>query len=285
MSTIPPFQDPTPPDWRQLTLPDTWPDQIDFGSMKDFSKFILSLFGKRKRVQLPESMPGAEKIPKYALQEFHSLPNGNYSNTITKGYIKGFDAMMLGTMDTARGHLAGFMEGCESVLDVGCGGGKTAAAVKAQGVKDVWGLDISPYLLKTAAIDFPSVHFIQARAEATEFQEQRFDGITSCFLFHEIPPKYAGQSLREFHRILKPGGKVAIAEPSPIQLEENNLFKLVKIGGATALYFKLLAHFVHEPFVRAWHKLDIESFFDDHGFQLVKDEIGFPIREIYAIKK
>lgn len=276
--------DPIPPNWQDLKLPDTWPDQIDFGSPKDFLGFLRSIVGKRRRVVVPPDLPGLERIPKYALQEFHSLPNGNYSNSITKGYIKGFDIMMLGAMDASRARLATFLSRQPSVLDVGCAGGKTAAAIKHAGVGDVWGIDVSPYLLQAAAREYPQIRFVQASAEDTGFSDQRFDGIAACFLFHEIPPKYASLALKEFHRILKPGGRLAIAEPSPLQLEESNPITLMRVGGLRALYYRVLAQFVHEPFVKAWHQTNITSWLEQHGFRLIKDEVGVPIREIYAEK-
>lgn len=276
--------DPIPPNWQEMKLPNTWPDHIDFSSAKDFFGFIKSIFGKRQRVQVPDDLPGLETIPKYALQEFHSLPNGNYSNSITRGYIKGFDVMMLGTLDVSRAHLANFMKGQTSVLDAGCAGGKTAAAIKATGVEDVWGIDVSPYLLQTAAVDNPNIQFVHARAENTGFGDERFGGVAACFLFHEMPPKYASQALTEFYRILKPGGRLAIAEPSPIQLLEKNPITLMRAGGKSALYFKALAHLVHEPFVNAWHKVEIKPWLEQHGFRLIKDDVGYPIREIFAEK-
>lgn len=277
--------DPTPPDWQSLTLPDTWPDGIDFSSVNDVLRFFRAVLGKRRRVSVAPDLVGLQQIPKYALQEFHNLPNGNYSNSVTKGYIKGFDAMMLGTMAKSRSHLADFLRHGKSVLDVGCGGGKTAAAVEAVGVPDVWGVDVSPYLLKVAAQENPAINFVQGAAENTGFPDHRFDGVAVCFLFHEIPPKYASLALREFHRILKPGGRLAVAEPSPLQLMVNNPLKLVKHGGLTALYFKALAHTVYEPFVRAWHKVNIKPWLEEHGFNLVADDIGYPIREFYAEKR
>lgn len=278
------WQDPILPDWESIKLPDTWPDSINFSSAKDLLRFFAAILGKRKRVEVSTDLFGLDNIPKYALQEFHSLPNGNYSNSITKGYIKGFDMMMLGTLDKSRDNLAGFLQQSDSVLDVGCAGGKTAAAVKRKGVPDVWGLDVSPYLLKVAAEENPAIKFLHGAAENTGFSDQRFDGISACFLFHEIPPKYASQALKEFNRILKPGGRLAIAEPSPLQFMLGNPLTLYKHGGFSALYFKVLAHSVHEPFVEAWHKTDIKPWLEAHGFKLVKDDVGYPIREIYAEK-
>ncbi len=279
-----PTADPVPPRWDQLDLPDTWPDKIDFGTPSELFGFFKAIFSKRQRVQLPDDLPGKEKIPKYVLQEFHSLPNGNYSKSVARGYITGFDMAMLGTMDECRTYLANYLKDQGCVLDVGCAGGKMAAKLKQMGVDEVWGLDPSPYLLQNAAKDYPDIHFIQGVAEDTEFPSNRFDGISACFLFHELPPRYASQALSEFSRILKPGGLLAIGEPSPIQLQVRNPLKLIRAGGWTALYFKALAHFVYEPFVNAWHKTDIESWLSEHGFTLVEDQVGYPVRTILAKK-
>ena len=72
--------DPVVPDWGQLTLPDAWADKLNFLHPKDIWTILVGIFVKhRKHVELPEGMPGAAIIPKYVLQEFHNLPNGNYS--------------------------------------------------------------------------------------------------------------------------------------------------------------------------------------------------------------
>src|SRR5690606_15768065 len=108
-------------------------------------RFLRCIVGERQRVQLPESMPGGDVLPKYLLQEFHNLPNGNYSKKVTRGYIVGFDRAMLGLMRGARIRIADMLNGCRSVLDVGSAGGRTAAAIKKAGVAEVWGIDPSPY--------------------------------------------------------------------------------------------------------------------------------------------
>jgi len=277
--------DPVVLDWGALSLPETWPDKLDLSKLPDLLVFFRKIFGKRQQVDIPDDLLGRELIPKYALQEFHNLPNGNYSKAIACGYITGFDLSMLNKVQSGRDVLAGFLKGQKSVLDVGCAGGKTAAAVKSAGVNDVWGLDISPYLLQYAAKSFPDIKFVQGAAENTGFGDERFDGISASFLFHEIPPKYADQSLEEFNRILEPGGLLAIIEPSPIQLYESNPIKLFKIGGVSAFYFKALARFVYEPFVDSWHRRDLSEWFDSRGFDLIVDNSGIPFRTLLARKR
>jgi ubiquinone/menaquinone biosynthesis C-methylase UbiE len=82
------------------------------------------------------------------LQEFHNVPNGNYSNALSRGYARGFDIAMLGTMRDTRRRMAEALASCDAVLDVGCGGGASSEALVAAGVREVWGLDPSLWLNK-----------------------------------------------------------------------------------------------------------------------------------------
>jgi ubiquinone/menaquinone biosynthesis C-methylase UbiE len=275
---------PDPPvvDWGNLNLPDAWPDEL-FSSPLKALRLVARVFGKRRRVQVPDTMPGKDSLPKYILQEFHSLPNGNYSKRLTHGYITGFDRVMLGRMAKARAHIADSLRSCTSVLDVGCAGGRTAGLLKASGIPDVWGLDPSPYLLQHAARAFPEVNFVQGIAERTGFGAERFDGISACFLLHEIPPTYIERALREFHRILRPNGLLAICEPSAIQLQLSP-WRLLRRNGLLGCYFWALARFVHEPFVDAWHKRSADEMLKAAGFELLSDTEELPVRHLLARK-
>lgn len=271
--------------WATVDLPDAWPDHWDFRRPHHLLQFIWRVIRpKYQTVQLPDGLPGADAIPKYVLQEFHNLPNGNYSKQITRGYATGFDTVMLGRMKRARATLASSLGGFTRVLDLGCAGGKQTAELQAVGVSDVWGLDPSPYLLQHAAVDFPGAHFVHGVAEATGFDEGSFDGVTACFLFHELPPKYSGRAVAEISRVLKPGGRVAICEPSPLQIELSSV-ELVRRFGLSALYFALLARFVHEPFLQAWRAWDMAGAFTDAGFNILSSDDDFPFRYLIAEKR
>lgn len=275
-----PGGDPIVPNWTDTELPDTWADRFDFRKPSHWLHFFRAIVGKeRLRVSLPEQLPGRERIPKYVLQEFHGLPNGNYSKRITRGYINGFDRIMLGVMDGARDRIANALRHCQSVLDAGCAGGRTAAAVKEAGVSDVWGLDPSPYLLQHAAQDHPQVKFVQAVAEDTGFPDQRFDGLAVCFLLHEIPPRYLRKVLAEFDRILRPGGLLAVCEPSHVQVEKG-WWALFRSHGPKGLYFRWLAHFAFEPFLNAWHRHGGPALFQSFGFECLSDDPGMPLRHM-----
>lgn len=279
-STKPIFTDPEVLDWKNIELPDAWPDQKQQG--KQLWKIITRALSKhRSPVKLPDNMPGSEKIPKYILQEFHNLPNGNYSKRLTRGYISSLDKMMLGTLQKARQHIAEQLSGRNRVLDVGCSSGHLAAAVQTTGANDVWGIDPSPYLLQHGAHDYPNLKLVQGLAEKTGFPDQRFEAICCCFLLHELPPRYLSQALAEFARICEPGALLCVAEPSPEQLYSSP-WQLIKNHGIKGLYFYGLAARVYEPFVHAWHALDFTALLQQHGFELISDVDQLPIRTITA---
>ncbi|ARU58234.1 type 11 methyltransferase [Oleiphilus messinensis] len=275
--------DPVVPDWSRINLPKAWPDLLQLNTPQDRKKLFKLLFSSRQRVRLPEDMPGANGVPNYMLQEFHHLPNGYYSEQFTKGYSIWFDRVMLGHMKKARTRVSRELNSCASVLDVGCGHGALAATLKREGRADVWGIDPSPYLLKLAAASHPDIPFILGTAENTGFSDNRFDGIAISFLLHEIPPKYADLALQEFHRILKPGGLIAITEPSPKQMYSSWLRMLFEFG-VEGVYFKWFANRVYEPFVDAWHKKEILEWFRAFGFELLQDSDAMPVRYIVVRK-
>lgn len=264
-------------DWAGQALPEAWPDAPERRGLLGNLRLLLHPFRKRRKVALPDTLPGASRIPKYALLEFHNLPNGNYSERITRGYIKGFDTTMLGEMGRIRRRMADELNDCQSILDIGCGGGRMAGLLHERGKTDVWGMDPSPYLLKHAAEDFPDVAFTQGVMEDIPFDDDRFDGITVGFVFHEMPPAYIREGLSEIARVLRPGGVLTIAEPSPLHFRASFLSAIRQFGWRGA-YFWVLVRSVHEPFVKAWHRFDLPAEASVHGLELREVDEGMPIK-------
>ncbi len=258
-------------------LPAAWPDRP--GAFWRIWKKLLG-FGL-SRVELPEGLSLRVPLPKYLLQEFHNLPNGNYSHAVTDAYCTGFDRFMLGEMDSARAELARALGHCDEVLDVGCGAGGSTAAIKTAGAKAVVGLDASPYMLVHARRRNPGLQFVQGLAEDTRLEAGRFDGIGACFLFHELPPKFADAALREFKRLMKPGGRLVILEPAREQMCAGP-FALFRRFGWRGVWFWGLARSVNEPFIALWHQRNVPEWLQSHGFKLVEDRLLFPSRLIVA---
>ena len=270
--------DPAVVDWAKVALPDAWPDALDLRIPSHVVTYVQRQLGARRRVELPDGMPGAGELPGYLRQEFHHLPNGFYSKRLADAYARWFDRFMLGHTVRARRGLAAVLSECRAVLDAGCGTGGLAAALRAAGVDDVWGIDPSPYLLQIAARRCRDARFVQGVVERSPFSPARFDGVGACFVFHELPPRVADAAIAEIHRLLGSGGLLAIAEPSPVQ------FRLRR-GGVRGLYFWLLARWMHEPFVESWHQRDVPTWLRAHGFDLVSDEPRMPIRMIVARRR
>ncbi len=241
-------------------------------------------------------MTGAERIPRYVLQEFHNLPNGNYSKQVTHGYSSGFDAVMLGVMEARREAMARATAGCRVVLDIGCGAGHTAGAVLErrsdeqpheqphEQLHEVWGLDPSPYLLKHAAREYPGVRFVQGIAEETGFAARRFDAVTACFLFHELPPRAIEAALVECHRILRRDGRLVITEPGREHWQAS-AWRLFLRYGWRGVYFRWLARAVYEPFLAPFHALDFRATLRDAGFELIAQSEELPTTSWLAVRR
>ncbi len=268
--------DPAVPDWAARELPATWPDDLSLSRFREIWRILWRALRKTQgSVTLPRALPGADRIPRYALQEFHGLPNGNYSRRITHGYSTGFDRLMLGVMKDRRDALARELKGCRAVLDLGCGAGHGTGALIEGGISEVWGLDLSPYMLQHAARTYPAARFVQGAAEDTAFQDARFDGLCASFLFHELPPRISAAALRECHRILRPGGRLAIVEPGREHWQTSGR-RLFQRYGWHGPYFRALATRTYEPFLASFHALDFGSLLEQSGFVEIRTREEFP---------
>lgn len=95
-----------------------------------------------------------------------------------------------------------------TVLEVGCGTGRTACHLAKQGAR-VTAVDINPIMLRKArwraAQEGVAVEFVRGDACALPFPDERFDVVfvESVSVFVDTPT-----ALREYYRVLKPGGKL-----------------------------------------------------------------------------
>lgn len=269
-------------DWARTPLPDAWPDRMPLRWLTNPLRIALSVRrGRAGRVVLPEELPGAAALPKYLLQEFHNLPNGNYSKTITNGYVRAFDKLMLGTLHRARNEIAARLSGARRVLDVGAGVGQLSKAMLRAGIPEVVALEPSPYLLQKAALAHPELVCVQGVIEKSSLPSEYFDAAGACFVFHEIPPRVADAGLAELRRILAPGSKLVIVEPSPEQWIGSRR-AMWRSHGWRGVYFQALARRVHEPFAQSWHRRDHARWLEAGGFQLDEVRDAMPWRMLVA---
>jgi ubiquinone/menaquinone biosynthesis C-methylase UbiE len=97
------------------------------------------------------------------------------------------------------------------VLDIGCGTGTLALMLKAQKADThVVGLDPDEHALdrakRKAARAGVDVELVRGFADAIPYADGSFDRVLSSFMLHHLTTDEKAATLRDVHRVLKPGG-------------------------------------------------------------------------------
>ncbi|MBF9131683.1 methyltransferase domain-containing protein [Plantactinospora sp. S1510] len=114
-------------------------------------------------------------------------------------------------------HASGAQPG-DRVVDVGCGTGYLTrrAAVAVTHTGTVTGVDPSPQMLALARRHAPpTCTFTEAGGERLPVDDGTADRVVSCLAFHHIPPELRADAVREMHRVLRPGGRLLVADFRP----------------------------------------------------------------------
>ncbi len=129
------------------------------------------------------------------------------------------------------------------VLDVACGTGDLSIELNRNSQAQIIGTDFCRPMLEFAKskseAETHSIPYIEGDALDLPFDDNRFDAVTIAFGLRNLAKVDGG--LAELHRILKPGGKLAILEfSSPVVPGFGRLFNfyfsyiLPRIGGAVS---------------------------------------------------
>lgn len=118
----------------------------------------------------------------------------------------------------ARVIAAAHLSGTERVLDVCCATGALAdeASHRLRAGGEVWGLDAAPDMVRLAmqrgCTSVCRPRFRTGLAEQLPFRDESFDVVFANLVLWRLPPTLKPKALTEARRVLKPGGRLIVAE-------------------------------------------------------------------------
>lgn len=115
--------------------------------------------------------------------------------------------------------LARFFRPGEKVLHAGCGSGQVDQQVRLW--LDLWACDLSKDAVRMyAQVNWPRAQVVQADLFQLPFEDASFDGVYNLGVMEHFSEEEIARAFREFHRVLRPGGRIVIFWPpqdSPIR--------------------------------------------------------------------
>ncbi|MFC4127115.1 class I SAM-dependent methyltransferase [Nocardia rhizosphaerae] len=122
----------------------------------------------------------------------------------------------------------------DRVLDIGCGPGKLVralgAAVGPSGT--VVGLDPSDIAVadNRRRDPAPNHRYEHGVAQQLPFGDAEFDVITCTFVMHHVPEEHRSAAVADMWRVLRPGGRLLLADAAPSPLLRRTLGRVFGSG-------------------------------------------------------
>ena len=209
------------------------PQTLQNGALFAYPTYRSAIISHERMKEIGEemfSLKGARSMHSFA--HHHHSESGEASAKETKGLILNLgwrydlvgwfcDTFLfrgkLRELRLRTANLARIQPG-EKVLDVGCGTGTLAIEVQSRVGRAgrVFGVDpgtqqIARARSKAARRNLP-IDFQIGVIEQLAFPDQTFDVVLSTIMMHHLPDGLKRQGLSEIARVLKPGGRLVIAD-------------------------------------------------------------------------
>ncbi len=164
------------------------------------------------------------------------------------------------------------------ILDVATGTGDLAHAMTAISGSNVTGVDLSTNMLMIARKKYPSINFREGYAEKLDFENSSFDIVSAGFGARNFENLLQG--LKEFNRVLKPGGHALIIEP---MIPRNPVLKKLYLVYFKKVLPKIAGLFSKSSFAYDYLPHSVEEFPQDEAFLSILKEAGFTHAEYYPM--
>lgn len=167
----------------------------------------------------------------------------------------------------------------KTVLDVGCGGGVISQTLSEGGFA-VYGIDLSPNLLKQINDKHSSITLSGADGTSLPFKDSVFDCIVCSEVLEHIPDFL--EAMDELHRVLSPSGQLVVTTPNlfmydSLEAKFGLVSKLIafvnslrRVFGLKPIYLSGYDTHIHKNTVGNWRK-HLES----KGFTVVSERALF----------
>ncbi|MEM7555144.1 MAG: class I SAM-dependent methyltransferase [Cyanobacteria bacterium P01_A01_bin.84] len=246
---------------------------------------------KQKQYQDFSSSVDTKYYPRYYLQNFHYQTDGYLSDLSANLYDIQVEVLFGGCADAMRRRiLSPLKKGLNlfhnesqnmklNVLDVACGTGRTLKLIRNSNPEiSLFGTDLSPAYLRKAnellsEIPGELPQLLQANAEYLPYLDNYFHGVTSVFLFHELPAPVRQKVISECFRITKPGGVFILCDS--IQMSD--------APDMEGIMQNFQERF-HEPYYQNYINDDLIERLQTVGFENIEVQIHFMSKYLIAHK-
>ncbi|WP_232214479.1 class I SAM-dependent methyltransferase [Rubidibacter lacunae] len=213
------------------------------------------------------------EYPEYYCRPFHAYAEGNLnwqaaweaeSAAMAVHAILCEETGDRGDFKLRRGYTKAFRDRVEiapqRIVDLGCSVGlSTFELEEIYPEAEITGVDLSPYFLSVAhrrgQERRSSIQWRHSAAETTGLPAGKWDLVSICLVFHELPQQAALAVLKEARRLLKPGGYLTFMDMNP----QSEAYKTMPPYVLTLLKST-------EPYLDEYFSLDLEGAIASAGF-------------------